>query len=188
MDSGTLKIVCYTGGTCGDLISVLIDPADSELSRMRMGKVIHTLYRERLKKPHTFATDEEKDQYINEMAEQYSSIPSHDLDYHILRAHRFISITVQDFEIAMWAAHRFRALHRPHVWQEMQTACGANNIEDYAQMLIDYSNMVVNHTTDIVKLEDIRNGREIQALNKLGINSQHKNLYQIWLDLQDITA
>jgi hypothetical protein len=70
----------------------------------------------------------------------------------------------------------------------MQAACGANNIEDYAQTLIDYSNMVVNHTTDIVKLEDIRNGQAIQALNKLGINSQHKNLYQNWLDLQNITA
>ena len=92
---------------------------------------------------------------------------------------------MQDSEIAMWAARRFRALHRPHVWQEMQTKCGAATIEEYAQMMIDYSNMIVNHTTDIVKLEDIRNGQAIQALAKLGINSTHKNLYQNWLDLQN---
>jgi hypothetical protein len=91
---------------------------------------------------------------------------------------------VQDFTIAMWAADRFRNLHRPHVWQEMQSKCGASTIEEYAQMLIDYSNMVVHNTDCIVKLEDIRNGQAIDALKKLGINNPRKNLYLNWLDLQ----
>jgi hypothetical protein len=182
MDSNSLKIVCYTGGTCGDLIAAMID---STHARFQNTTVIHSADRQRLKKPHTFANDEEKDQYITEISSRYQSIPSHDLDYHVRRSHRFIAITVQDFKTAMWAARRFRLLHKPHVWQEMQTACGASSIEDYAQLLIDYSNMVVNHTTDIVKLEDIHNGRAIQALNKLGINYQYKNLYQNWLDLQN---
>ena len=163
-------------------MSALIDPTDVELE---FGAISHVMERQRLKKPHAFANHEEKDQYIVTIAEQYLSIPSHDLDYHIQQSHQFIAITVQDSEIAMWAARRFRALHRPHVWQEMQTKCGAATIEEYAQMMIDYSNMIVNHTTDIVKLEDIRNGQAIQALAKLGINSTHKNLYQNWLDLQN---
>ena len=182
MDSDTLKIVCYTGGTCGDLISALIDPTHVKFENTA---VMHLANRQRLKKPHTFDNNKEKDQYINEISTQYLSIPSHDLDYHIQQSHQFIAITVQDSEIAMWAARRFQALHRPHVWQEMQTKCGAATIEEYAQMMIDYSNMIVNHTTDIVKLEDIRNGQAIQALAKLGINSTHKNLYQNWLDLQN---
>lgn len=180
MDSDNLKIVCYTGGTCGDLMSALIDPAHVKFENM---SVMHSPERRRLKKPHTFANNEEKDQYINNISAQYRSIPSHDLDYHIQRSHRFIAITVQDFEISLWAAARFKALHAPHVWQEMQAACGAATVGEYAQMLIDYSNMVVNHTTDIIKLEDIYNGQAIQALSNLGINSPHKNLYQNWLDL-----
>ena len=184
MDTTTLKIICYTGGTCGDLIAAMIDSTDTEFES---STVMHVQHRQRLKKPHTFANDEEKDQYIQEIAGQYCSIPSHDLAYHVRRSHGFISITVQDFNVAMWAARRFRGLHRPHVWQEMQTACGASSTEDYAQLLIDYSNMVVNHTMDVVKLEDIRNGHALDALSKLGINSQHKNLYHNWLDLQNHT-
>ena len=182
MESSDLKIVCYTGGTCGDLLSALIDPTDVELE---FGAISHVMERQRLKKPHAFANHEEKDQYIVTIAEQYLSIPSHDLDYHILRAHKFIAITVQDFDVAMWAAIRFRSMHRPLVWQEMQTKCGASTIEDYAQMLIHYSNMVVTHTVDVVKLEDILAGQAIESLTKLGINSPHKNFYQDWLNLQN---
>jgi hypothetical protein len=182
MESGNLKIVCYTGGTCGDLLSALIDPTNVALE---FGAISHVMERQRLKKPHTFANHEEKDQYIVAIAEQYLSIPSHDLDYHILRNHKFIAITVQDFDAAMWAATRFRSMHRPLVWEEMQSKCGANNIEDYAQMLIHYSNMVVNHTGDTVKLEDILAGQAIDSLHELGIDSPHKNLYQDWLDLQN---
>jgi hypothetical protein len=178
----TLTIVCYTGGTCGDLISALIDPTHA---RFQDRSVIHTNNRQLLKKPHTFANNEEKDRYVNDISTQYLSIPSHDLDYHVQRGHKFISITVQDFNVAMWAAQRFKKLHRPQVWQEMQTKCGASTIEDYAQMLIHYSNMVATHTNNIVKLEDIQNGLALDSLKKLGINVLSKNLYQNWLDLQN---
>ena len=184
MGTDTLKIVCYTGGTCGDLIAAMIDPADSVFKN---STVMHSTERQRLKKPHTFTSNEEKDQYVDLISTQYISIPSHDLDYHVQRSHQFIAITVQDSRIAMWAAKRFQALHRSQVWQEMQAKCGAATIEDYAQMLIDYSNMVVNHTRNVVKLEDIYNGHAIQALTNLGINSCHENLYQDWLSLQNIT-
>jgi len=184
MDSDRLKIVCYTGGTCGDLIAAMIDKTHA---RFQNATVIHSDDRRRLKKPHIFANDEEKDQYITEISTQYQSIPSHDLDYHVRRSHEFIAITVQDFKIAMWAAGRFRGLHRPHVWQEMQTVCGAATIEDYAQILIDYSNMVVNHHCNVVKLEDILAGNAVNALKKLGIIHPDQDLYDKWLALQNIT-
>ena len=182
MESHDLKIVCYTGGTCGDLLSALIDPTDVELE---YGAVSHVMTRQRLKKPHAFANNEEKDQYLATMALRYQSIPSHDLDYHVSRNHRFIAITVQDFSVALWAAERFRKMHRPQVWQEMQSKCGANTIDDYAHMLIHYSNMVANLTADIVKLEDILSGQAINSLGKLDIDSPYKDLYQDWLDLQN---
>jgi hypothetical protein len=78
-------------------------------------------------------------------------------------------------------------MHRPHVWEEMQSKCGASTVEDYAQMLIHYANMVVNHTGNIVKLEDILAGQAINSLEKLGIDNLDKNLYQHWLDLQNST-
>ena len=34
MDDDNLKIVCYTGGTCGDLISALIDSSGSKLNHI----------------------------------------------------------------------------------------------------------------------------------------------------------
>jgi len=185
MESSDLKIVCYTGGTCGDLLSALIDSTDTEFE---FSAISHVSARQRLKKPHTFANNEEKDQYIIDTSTKYLSIPSHDLDYHVLRYHKFIAITVQDFAVAMWAAKRFRSMHRPHVWEEMQSKCGANTIEDYAQMLIHYSNMVVNHTKDIVKLEGILAGHAIESLEKLGIANLDKNLYQTWLALQNGTV
>lgn len=184
MDPNTLKIVCYTGGTCGDLIAAMIDPTDTEFDS---NLVMHTQHRQRLKKPHTFDDDAEKDQYIREISSQYRSIPSHDFEYHARKSHGFISITVQDFVIAHWAAERFRALHSPHVWQEMQAACGAGSIEDYARVLIDYSNLVVNYTTDVVKLEDILAGKAIDSLRQLGINNVDQNLYETWLALQNGT-
>ena len=51
MDTNILKpvIVCYTGGTAGDIISKIVDPGEMSLDRQR------------LKKPHLFSCDEEKD-------------------------------------------------------------------------------------------------------------------------------
>jgi hypothetical protein len=43
--------VCYCGGTCGDLISALIDNSDAYLHN---NTVKHASLRERLKKPHQF--------------------------------------------------------------------------------------------------------------------------------------
>ncbi len=176
-----LEIICYTGGTCGDLISALIDTKDV---KFRQTAILHSKERMRLKKPHLFADDKEKDDFIENISKEYCSIPSHDLNYHMGRRHKFIGITVEDFQIAVWAAKRFKRLHKTEVWESMMSHCGAKTIEDYAQVLLDFSNLICQHTTRLVKLEDIVNGNAIMSLNVIGITNCDKNLYTNWLDLQ----
>ena len=180
MERGNMiEIICYTGGSCGDLITALID---SKGAYFRNNIVMFEQDRLRFKKPHTFASDKEKDQYLNEIVNKYRSIPSHDLQYHIRRKHNFIGITVQDLNVARWAANRFKKLHRPHVWTEMIAVCGVTTVEDYAQIMIDFSNLVTQHTDRIITLESIKAGTVLQ--NPI-LKNAGKNLYQNWQDLQN---
>lgn len=174
-----IKIICYAGGTCGDLITALFD---SQGAYFRGQAVMFDLDRMRLKKPHTFENDIEKDQYIENMSTKYQSIPSHDLHYHVRQGHEFIGIVVSDWQIALWAATRFKQLHRPHAWEEMIAACGATSVEDYAQIIIDFSKLIAQHTDKIITLESIRKGTALQ--NPLLPNAG-KNFYQNWQDLQN---
>lgn len=173
-----IEIICYTGGSCGDLITALIDSKDTSY---RGNTVMIDADRSRLKKPHEFANDSDKDQYLVEIATKYQSIPSHDLAYHVRRQHKFIGISVHDWTVALWAAQRFKDLHRPHVWNEMTVACGAQTVEDYAQMMLDFSNLIVQHTNKIVTLESICAGTALQ--NPI-LENTNNNFYNNWLELQ----
>lgn len=178
MERGPMKIICYTGGACGDVVTALFD---SNGTSFKDNTVMVDADRSRLKKPHEFANDQDKDQYIIDIAAKYQSIPSHDLAYHVCRQHEFIGITVQDWDTALWAAQRFKDLHRPHVWEEMSAACGAQTVEEYAQMMIDFSNLIAQHTDKIVTLESIRSGT---ALSNTILQNTNKDFYQHWLELQ----
>jgi len=172
MGFNKLTIVCYTGGTCGDLISNLIDSSDNIIK--------YNTDREKLKKPHLFNNNNEKDIYLNKI--QYCSIPSHDLAYHIDRGHDFIGIRVQDPTIALWAATRFKQLHRPQVWEEMTNACGATTIELYAQMIMDFGNLISEHTDKIINLEDIVGGKALTKLQEfVKLDTKAEFIYQQWL-------
>jgi hypothetical protein len=160
-------IVCYTGGTAGDIISTIIDP--SELS----------LDRQKLKKPHLFQTAEEKDQYIANS--QWASLPSHDFEYHRLKQHKILGIQCRDMQTALWAATRFKKLHRPHVWEEMSRACGANTIEQYAQMIIDFGIMIANYTDNMLYLDRIIAGHAVVDLLELNMPVTGKGLYTEWV-------
>lgn len=184
VDHNNLKIVCYTGGACGDLISALIDPRDAEFQHTA---VKHHVDRVKLKKHFLFANDQEKDLYIEQVGNKYSSISSHDLEYHIRQQHSFISIVTNDLNTATLAANRFKQLHRPQVWEELTKMLMINTVADYAQMIIDYSNMVKNYSDNLIKLEDIFNGHAIhQVENILGyqLEETNKNFYSTWLSLQ----
>jgi hypothetical protein len=169
MDTNILKpvIVCYTGGTAGDIVARIID--SQELSTDR----------QRLKKPHLFSSNKEKDQYIN--SSTWGSLPSHDFEYHKSRRHSILGIHCRDMASALWAANRFKALHRPHVWEEMSRACGASNIEQYAQMIIDFGNMIANYTSNVLYLDRIVAGHAVEDLVDLNIPVTGKDLYTEWL-------
>lgn len=179
-----MEIICYLGGTCGDLVSAVIDPTDA---RLQGTTVQHNASRTQLKKHHLFIDDAAKDIYLKSV--DAGSISSHDLDYHVRRNHGFISIVVNNLSDAHWASERFRALHRPHVWQEMQEKCGANDVDDYAQVMIDYSNLVVKHAQVCINLEDIIEGRLISVLQKdFGIkaSSLAQDFYRTWIKVQEL--
>jgi hypothetical protein len=182
MGHSKMNIVCYMGGTCGDMISAVLDPNGTRFRHTAV--IIDDLNRTCLKKPHLFQSDLDKDQYLIEVGKKYQSIPSHDLDYHIRKKHDFIGITVQDKTVALWAAKRFKQLHRAHVWEEMVAACGANTVEGYAQMMIDFSNLITQHTDRIVSLESIRAGT---ALDNPVLKTASENFYRNWMDLQNGT-
>ena len=174
-----MHIICYAGGTCGDLLSAMIDPTETDIV---LGRLQLSADRTRLKKPHQFRDVQEKDQYIQEAGAKYQSLPSHDLEYHASRDHDFIGITVSDWHTAMWAAKRFQELHRPHVWEEMQRHCGAATVADYAQILIDFGNLVATHTDKLVSLESILDGSVIDSIRNWC--DTDTALYQRWRDQQ----
>jgi hypothetical protein len=176
-------IVVYMGGTCGDITTAVIDPAEAQL---RNGAVLLNAERSRLKKPHTFESNLSKDQYVNEIGLVYNSISSHDLNYHIKKQHNFIGIVVNDAKVALWAAERFKNLHRPHVWQEMQNYCGANSVQDYAQNMIDFGNLVRQHTDQIIQVERIMQGKLVEDLATLNVGTAGKEFYQAWLKNQQL--
>jgi hypothetical protein len=178
-----INIICYTGGCCGDLLTALIDSQNVDCAQSAITIIPE---RSKLKKPHLFTNDIEKDQYIIEASSKWKSIPSHDLTYHINRRHNFIGITVKDKSMAIWAAERFKQLHSPHVWKEMQAACGVSTVKDYAQMLLDFSNLIERHTNKIVSLESIIDGTVIRQLKKhvKNLPADSQDLYENWLELQ----
>ena len=59
---------------------------------------------------------------------------------------------------------------------------GTDSVEGYAQMMIDFSNLVSQHTDRIVTLESIRAGT---ALDNPILKTARKNFYLNWLDLQN---
>lgn len=164
------------GGMFGDLIAGMLDPTDAEI---RSNRIRHPKERCRLKKPHSFANDLEKDRYVSAIFDQYRSIPSHDLDYHINKRHQFLTITVTDEKIALEAATRFQNLHETHVWEEMQKTCGAATVTDYANLMFDYSKHAKRYTDLVLPIEDIYNRTAAFTLTKLGfvINKDGRDFY-----------
>ena len=170
------------GGTCGDLIAAILDPAGCELGDN--GNVKLSPLRSCLKKPHKFNNNQEKDLYLET---QHSSITSHDLDYHILRKHEIIGITVNTIDYAEWAANRFKQLHRPHVWQQVMQSSGIKDTHEYARMMLDFSNLVVEYTRNVLSLEDILAGNTINRLQELTggiVNNDSLEFYKRWLNAQ----
>jgi hypothetical protein len=183
MDYQNLTIVCYAGGCCGDLVSAMIDSTGCSTAG---STTVLSTDRMRLKKPHLFTDDTEKNNYLIEMSSKYTSIPSHDLDYHVKNKHNFLGIGVKDTKLALWAADRFKTLHRPMVWNEMTKFCGANSIESYAQVMLDFTNLMEKHASHMVYLNDIQNGSIVEKLMNYTEKNINSSLYNSWLEKQKI--
>jgi len=110
----------------------------------------------------------------------FASVSSHDFNYHLSRTHKILGVVCRHFSNALWAASRFKKLHRPHVWEEMTAFCGADTEEAYAQAIMDFGNMVVTYTTNIVYLDEILNGHAIEKLQALGYQTDEQT-YKKWL-------
>ena len=169
------------GGTCGDLIACIID---SKNSIVRTSRVLTPMNRAKLKRADSFDTDDEKDNYLVQIALQYKSIPSHDIEYHVRKKHEFISIGIRNRETAIWAAARFKTLHNPNVWTKIMDDCKITTLEDYSEMLLTYSSMVMQHTEKVIYLEDIVNGSAIERLQLLVSSTLDTAFYQSWLAAQ----
>lgn len=171
-------IVLYMGGTCGDLVVSVIDSTDSWID----GPRFHTSPEKfQFKKPHLFANDQDKHDTLISLGKKYRAIPSHDSEYHILNNHKFISISIAEVSDAMWAANRFKDLHKPQIWNEMMNRCRAVTVDDYAMQIFNYSNRVTPAAAIVIDLSDIRNGRLINKLQPNFNFTLNSELYSQWL-------
>lgn len=167
------------GGTAGDLVTAVIDGKDAFLDGNKI--TIHP-NRSKLKKPHLFNNAQETTDYINEMANTYISLPSHSTDFHIENKQEFISISVEDKETAIWAANRFKELHFVHVWEEVMRYSNISSVEEYADLMLHYTDLIKEHTNKIIKLEDILNGKLLDILEEFDIQPHNPQLYRMWLE------
>ena len=185
-----IDIVVYMGGCCGDLACALIDPTQASFNTLA-GSVILPPERQRLKKHFLFPNDQHKDNYLEKMSMMYDSVPSHDLDYHVRREHRFIGILVRDHTTALWAATRFKHIHRPSVWESVQKSHSIYNVKQYAQMMLDYSNLLFDCTDIVVDLKDIVQGRALTVMSELTghtFDIHAEDFYNNWLEMQQNDA
>lgn len=182
-----IDIIVYMGGCCGDLVSALIDWHNSDLDLDNRCMILPR-ERQRLKKYAEFADDQECDAWLNNIADVYRSVPSHAYDYHITKRHRFVGITVDDRDLALWSAQRFKQCIRPHIWQSVMTATGIKEVADYADLMLHYSNMLKDTTPFQISLESIVAGDaldQIASTTHHGLDINAEVNYQRWLDMID---
>jgi hypothetical protein len=172
------NIICYLGGTCGDLVTAVIDNAGCYIQG---GAIALDHKRQLLKKSWQFSNDNARDEYVEQISQVYKSIPSHDVEYHLRSNHSFVAIVVNNKSTATWASSRFKSLHKAHVWEEMKSINQADTVEKYAQDMLDWSSWIKQNTTKTISLEDILNGCLEQRISSI-INQApiDINLYQQW--------
>lgn len=182
-----LDIVVYMGGCCGDLVTALIDTTSVSLNTSTSSVVLSS-DRQRLKKPFLFPDDQHKDIYLEEISMMYKSVSSHDHDYHVRRGNKFIGISVKNYTTALWAATRFKQIHRPDIWHSVKKSHCIDHVEQYAQMMLDYSYLLLDSTDSIIDLEDILQGQALTMLSQLTnhkLDTRAKNFYNNWLGIQN---
>ena len=175
-----MDIICYMGGTCGDLVTSVIDSTNSTLDKSR----IHTtMDRSKLKSGLFLKTEAEQLNYIKEMESKYLSIPSHNIDLHVKYQHSFITIVTENYGLALWCATRFKNLNTlNNVWTNMY---GNDAIPDrHADSIIQSCKYLSLHTDRIIMLEDILSGNLLSNLSKYVKTPLNEKLNEEWLSNQ----
>ena len=176
-------IICFAGGTYGDIVTVMLDSKNCKLVQDK-GYPIFTLPKDRikLKLPHLFLNAEEKNNYIKQMNKKYLSIPSHDLDFHLQNKHNFFGVVCEDKNLRLKASKRFKTLY-----QNPENMSNSTSIEQYANDILEMSKKIINSGNQYIDLAQIISGNLIDVIERkhnIEINEKNKNFYKNWLKLQ----
>ena len=173
-----MDIICYAGGTCGDIVASVIDSTDSQLEGSRIQT---SMTRSKLKSWLHGMSEAELLGYIESMKLCYLSIPSHRIDFHLKHKHDYITTYADSYELAHWCATRFKNLHPPVVWQKLMNG---GTVEDYANIILNTSSHMAEHTDKVISLRDILDGNLLDSLSKYIKTPLNQDLYFSWLAKQ----
>lgn len=180
--SAKKTIVCFAGGTSGDLVVAMIDSLDCgyEINDHRINL---TKDRSGMKKPWMFKNADEKRNYITDTFEIYDSLPSHDIDFHIgEKSENVIGITCFDKVLRDKSASRFKNLHRSEVWDSLTKVTNTTTLDQYSNDILEVSKKLKNNFLTI-DLSQIVGGNLLDPLHQMGFDITVKSgsLYDDWL-------
>ena len=177
-----MYIVSHIGGTCGDLVTAVIDSTDASIDWTHAVKMPKT----RLTLKTKINTDEDITQYLLEIFDKYKSISSHLPISDILLKDNIKLITpvIHEKEIALWAANRFVKVNLKKPYNHfMNRLC--KNDEEYADILLEHSKFSTeikpNTNTILINVRDIVEGNLITKLQNYMDTELDNNFYQQWL-------
>ena len=175
-------IVCFAGGTSGDIVVAVMDPKnckhDPEKARIKIPKD-----RAEMKMFWTFQGVEQKNNFIRKTFENYDTIPSHDVNFHISQgAENVLGITCFDKDLRDRSAKRFKAIHTDQDWDSLLKVTKTETVDQYSDDILSISKKL-NDNFPTIDLSSIINGTLIEKLGALGyqIPDVGISLYDRWI-------
>lgn len=175
-------IICFAGGTSGDLAVSVLDPRNCTYDT-KNGRIKIAMDRAGMKKFWKYNDVETKIQYIKQAFAMYDSLPSHDVDFHLANNHQeVIGITCFDENLREKSAIRFKDLHRSEVWDSLPKVCKTETVQQYSDDILQISRKLERAFTTI-DLSEIIKGDLISRFTGLGyeIGRESVKIYNDWL-------
>jgi hypothetical protein len=175
-------IVCFAGGTSGDLVVSVLDPKNCDYNPSQ-GKVKISKDRSVMKKFWQFTNTKQKKDAIKNGFENYDSLPSHDVDFHIDHGQdKVIGITCFDKDLRDRSATRFKNLHSNQVWDSLTKVSKTETIEQYSDDILQISRKLERAFTTI-DLKEIIKGNLISRLTEMEytISDESLEIYKKWM-------
>jgi len=167
--SAKKTIVCFAGGTSGDLVVAMIDSLDCGYE-INDHRIKLTKDRSGMKKPWMFKNADEKRNYITDTFEIYDSLPSHDIDFHIgEKSENVIGITCFDKVLRDKSASRFKNLHTSEVWDSLTKVTNTKPLDQYSNDILEVSKKLKNNFLTI-DLSQIVGGNLPDLLHQMGFD------------------